>query len=741
MLVASLITGVASVAASEITSQAEGLSQATDPHTGIVLDLRREKPAEPPAWVDGAACSGPFWSNYVNCPLKKIPATVSGGVDATTAGDLTLERPTLISLGVDWRITGDENRNAQVALAYRKKGETAWQKGLPLHRLQNEKVTTSDTFGSPPLKYAIPNMFSGSVFDLQPGTDYELQLTLTDPDGVSGEAVRTLAARTRAEPQVPTGGKVYHVYPWGYTGTKQQPAFTGLNAAYYLEGGRHADWSNVSAPRVQPGDVILVHAGVYTDTPSIYGVVPDHPTLGGLFDGTLYLTQSGTPDKPIVIKAAGDGEVIFDGGGNYNLFNLLAGNYNYFEGITVRNTEVAFLVGMKNIAGSSGFTLKRSKVENVGRGVHADWGGSRDFYIADNVFTGRHDKTKLLGWTPGGPFSKFAGFPERISGPTGSEYAVKVYGQGHVVAYNRVEHFHDGIDVASYADPDGAPDELPDRIPVSIDFYNNDIFSMGDNCIETDGGARNIRVLRNRCFNTAGGALSAQPLFGGPLYFIRNVVVQGVGNPLKFSIMPAGVINYHNTYLSQNNSTSLASNVHFRNNLLLSHGGRGPADSSFSVNTFTSYSSSDYNGFRNGDGVKEPFTWSAPPAGVRTLYGGGPPAGPPCGRGPYGCSKAPTTPLVERKFTSLAAYSKATGQDRHSILVDYDVFVSAKAPNLPDLQHLYRPEDFDLQLRRGAKPIDAGVVLPNVNDGFQGRAPDLGAYEYGQPVPHYGPRP
>jgi hypothetical protein len=32
------------------------------------------------------------------------------------------------------------------------------------------------------------------------------------------------------------------------------------------------------------------------------------------------------------------------------------------------------------------------------------------------------------------------------------------------------------------------------------------------------------------------------------------------------------------------------------------------------------------------------------------------------------------------------------------------------------------------------------VRLPNVNDGFTGKAPDLGAYEVGQTVPHYGPR-
>ena len=83
--------------------------------------------------------------------------------------------------------------------------------------------------------------------------------------------------------------------------------------------------------------------------------------MGNYFDGTYYFTGSGTADKPIVIKGAGDGEVIFDGDGAQTLFNLMGGNYNYFEGITVRNTNVAFLLGIKDIAGSSGFTLKHSK--------------------------------------------------------------------------------------------------------------------------------------------------------------------------------------------------------------------------------------------------------------------------------------------------------------------------------------------------------------------------------------------
>jgi hypothetical protein len=36
--------------------------------------------------------------------------------------------------------------------------------------------------------------------------------------------------------------------------------------------------------------------------------------------------------------------------------------------------------------------------------------------------------------------------------------------------------------------------------------------------------------------------------------------------------------------------------------------------------------------------------------------------------------------------------------------------------------------------------IDAGVVLPTITDGYTGKAPDLGAYEFGMPRPAYGPR-
>ncbi|HVV44333.1 MAG TPA: hypothetical protein VHC72_03985, partial [Bryobacteraceae bacterium] len=377
-------------------------------------------------------------------------------------------------------------------------------------------------------------------------------------------------------------------------------------------------------------------------------------------------------------------------------------------------TNVAFLLGMKNIAGSSGFTLKHCRLENIGRGVDAQWSGSKNFYIADNVFIGRHNPEKLQSWFTPEVWAKFPGYPAPIT----SEFAVKVYGQGHVVAWNHLANWHDGIDIATYGNPDGTPNEIADRLPASIDFYNNDFSNMADNCIETDGGARNIRVFENRCFNSAGGAFSAQPMFGGPVYFYRNIAYDTTtGGPLKFVDTPAGVLVYQNTFFGQGRFLGPASNVHFRNNLILGDGWANPI---LNLRTYTNYSSSDYNGFRPNPGAADAFEWNSPPFETPADYKG---------------------QLATRRFPSLKEYSQATKQDAHSVLLDYDAFVNVRMPDKSDPQRLYKPEDFDFRLKPGSAAIDAGVALPSINDDFTGRAPDLGAYEFGQPVPHYGPRP
>jgi hypothetical protein len=170
------------------------------------------------------------------------------------------------------------------------------------------------------------------------------------------------------------------------------------------------------------------------------------------------------------------------------------------------------------------------------------------------------------------------------------------------------------------------------------------------------------------------------------------------------------------------------SNLHLRNNLLL---GQGTAPRVLSVDTYTNYSSSDYNGFRPNPESNEAFAWNSPPfEEIRNFY-------------PERRDAQQNVPiaLIQRVFPTLEAYSNATGQDRHSRLVDYDIFVNAPMPDFSDPTRVVAVDSVDLRLRKGAVAIDAGIELPNVTDGFRGSAPDLGAYEFGAPLPHYGPRP
>ena len=108
-------------------------------------------------------------------------AATAAAQQAVTAGELIVEPPTLISLGFEWRIEGDADRDAAVAVAYRRAGEREWRESLPLMRVQNERTHYVET-----LYYTAPNMFAGSVFELEEDTDYEVQFTLTDSDGVGG---------------------------------------------------------------------------------------------------------------------------------------------------------------------------------------------------------------------------------------------------------------------------------------------------------------------------------------------------------------------------------------------------------------------------------------------------------------------------------------------------------------------------------------------------------------------------
>jgi hypothetical protein len=153
------------------------------------------------------------------------------------------------------------------------------------------------------------------------------------------------------------------------------------------------------------------------------------------------------------------------------------------------------------------------------------------------------------------------------------------------------------------------------------------------------------------------------------------------------------------------------------NNLFLGSGSNRPV---YQIATTTNYSTSDYNGFSANAGAYD-FAWNSPPSNVEADYDF-------------------THKLTVRRFKSLKEFAAATGQDRHSVMVDYHVFVNVPRPELSDPQRLYNPEDMDFRLKPKSAAIDAGTVLATIDEAYAGKAPDLGAYELGQPLPDYGPR-
>jgi hypothetical protein len=209
-----------------------------------------------------------------------------------------------------------------------------------------------------------------------------------------------------------------------------------------------------------------------------------------------------------------------------------------------------------------------------------------------------------------------------------------------------------------------------------------------DNPFEMDGSLHNVRNMRNLTINSASHVWCNQPTLGGPIYWIRNIGYHLPGGTTRGEL--TGALFYNNTMLG-NTSATASSNMHWRNNIIL------PEDVNsalFSVTTNTNYTSSDYNGFGPGVSATQ-FTWTSPPFGVLSDQ-------PAPGHTPV---------RTTRNFATLAAYSAATGQDTHSVLLDYDTFVNVPRMNSTDLAQRTRAvalDGLDFSLRQDRRRSTRG---------------------------------
>jgi len=556
--------------------------------------------------------------------------------DATEPGEFKIDPPTLRSLGFRWYIDGDDNANASVSVSYRKKGEPEWHKALSMLRVNREVV---DQHYDP---YTCGNLFAGSVMYLKPNTEYEVHFRLADPDG--GNTEENAVVRTRPVPIAPDPDRTLHVYPTEYKGERQNPSYTSL--ASVIE-------------ELRPGDLVLLHAGVHKSG-----------------EAGIRISKSGTAEKPIVFRGAGDGEPIIDGGNVKMILDIRNVDHLFFEGLIIRNGNHTFRAD-----GASWLTIRRCHIYDVRMGIYSYSENSTNWYIADNIITGRNEN-----W-----------YPRKKENP--SHTGINFYGRGHVVCYNRISKFWDCLAIADY----GKPKESRGLQCVAIDMYNNDLFEAVDDGIESDFGCHNVRVFDNRILNCH-TALSAQPFYGGPVYFIRNQVYGITLLSLKLHNCCTGLEIYHNTLICARQafiSSKYWQNAILRNNLFL--GVERHAVETGSPHPGTTL---DYNGYRKtGDPEGRFIKWFDGEKEVR--------------------------------YNDLAEFANGTGFEKHGVIIDYDIFVNA----VPPVESVTYNSDFgDLRLKPGSVAVDSGVVLPNVNDSYTGDSPDLGCFELGKPITHYGPR-
>ena len=211
------------------------------------------------------------------------------------------------------------------------------------------------------------------------------------------------------------------------------------------------------------------------------------------------------------------------------------GSFVHVESLTLAKAVRALCL---KTAGTEGNVVRHVHFKKVVVAIVGD-PDQRDFYICDNLLEGK------LRWPR---------VYSRDHGRHASDDGINVKGFGHVVCHNTISGFGDALKV----EEDGSSAD---------DFYGNEVLWTYDNAIELDTSEGNTRAFRNRVTNSF-VPISFQPVFGGPVYALRNVVVNVAEDQLKFYGLgtmpdetPSGVLVLHNTFVSPGPELLMASTV------------------------------------------------------------------------------------------------------------------------------------------------------------------------------------
>ena len=178
-------------------------------------------------------------------------------------------------------------------------------------------------------------------------------------------------------------------------------------------------------------------------------------------------------------------------------------------------------------------------------------------------------------WTANGVEGQI--FPPKMA----SYVAVKLYGPGHVVAYNYIADFHDGINVETYGNPDGSFASGPDIID-GPKYPTRDAGTGGRSpsiSTTTTSPTRTTTRLKPTaaCTTSHHAEHADQPSVA---CLLQSADARGTGVlDSKYRVQPAGRLDTahqrrgRRPLLQQHHrlgdQVAAASNIHWRNNLML----------------------------------------------------------------------------------------------------------------------------------------------------------------------------
>jgi hypothetical protein len=462
--------------------------------------------------------------------------------------------------------------------------------------------------------------------------------------------------------------------------TRALPGPAGTNNKTIASGSTSAA-IQAAFKSLEPGDVLEFRDGTYN--------------VSG-----LQLNRSGTLGSPIYIRGQSRAGVVLSNASR--VIQILDASHVVIENMTLQGSGVdsgtnASSRGIEFFDGSptqTRITVRNLTMNGVDKAITATHEIS-EFLAYDNTLIGNNTWTIALV----------------DSNLTWNDDGINIPGFGNCAFNNTLIGFGDSL---AYA-------EQSLTQSIGVHFYRNDVRNSGDDFAEADAAHRNITLYDNRSHNSS-TFLSLDPLYGGPLLAARNIVINTARSPFKFNNQNTGQFLYNNTIIRTN---AKAGSPHagwgqvqfnngpqqawgYRNNLLVYRGSGNLFAFEAEINNPIDFTHNSW--FPDGD------VWWTNSGGSFTSLAAA------------FAGVSPTTPLI-------SGASKRHQDDNITTSNPWTVTVTLGADYSTEVMGPYTPA-----LSAGTAPKNAGVVIPNITDGFSGAAPDRGAIIEGRTPPVYGDR-